>query len=333
MARYPLTLEPTSRPPPILADFPEFVEPLQSDRRFEAPPLVNDSGGTLRVRAWRWWYNARGIVEMDNRLQADATAIIVVHPWGVDDGHGLRTPEPAGIAFFCTEEKNQVVLAHMRQVLKPFLHSIRAEVALVGYSLPGSEDPVRKRLYASIVTTPDRLEPHAGERALASVLERHRFTGAPRPAHLDLSAERPVCTYFEATPATDAGDHYNGTGFWRLPMPIAKAVEHRSEDLVFYDGEGYPKVRDYLLARGIRHILLAGYATDMCVARTTCGYENLSADFNVFLVGDATLATFPASRTPRFATQAALANAALSQLITQVSWIRTGTLDSERSRA
>jgi hypothetical protein len=67
---------------------------------------------------------------------------------------------------------------------------------------------------------------------------------------------------------------------------------------------------------------LCGYNTDMCVCSTTAGYENLSRDFNVFLVGDATIATFPASNTPRFATQTALCKASLTQLITQLSWIQ-----------
>jgi hypothetical protein len=60
----------------------------------------------------------------------------------------------------------------------------------------------------------------------------------------------------------------------------------------------------------------------MCYCRTTAGYKNLSKDFNVFLVGDASLATFPANGSPRFATNAALSFAALDQLITQVSWIK-----------
>ena len=51
------------------------------------------------------------------------------------------------------------------------------------------------------------------------------------------------------------------------------------------------------------------------------GYENLSRDFNVFLVGDATLATFPASPTPKFTTSAHISFASLDQLITQISWI------------
>jgi hypothetical protein len=47
----------------------------------------------------------------------------------------------------------------------------------------------------------------------------------------------------------------------------------------------------------------------------------LSKDFNVFLVGDATLATFPANSSPRFATNASISFAALEHLITQTSWI------------
>ena len=71
-----------------------------------------------------------------------------------------------------------------------------------------------------------------------------------------------------------------------------------------------------------RSVLLTGYATDMCFCETTAGYKNLSKDFNVFLVGDATLATFPANSTPRYATNAHISFASLNQLITQVSWVR-----------
>jgi hypothetical protein len=60
----------------------------------------------------------------------------------------------------------------------------------------------------------------------------------------------------------------------------------------------------------------------MCYCRTTAGYENLSKDFNVFLVADASLATFPSNTSPRFAVNAAISYAALNQLITQVSWVQ-----------
>lgn len=320
--KYANTLKPIADAPPILADFPQYVEPMQQEPRFLAEPLVNDGGGDLIVRSWRYWYNARGIVEMENRLQAAATAVVMVHPWGIDDGHGLATPEPAGVAFFCQKDKNQTARAHMRDVVKPFLRRLRGRAAVVSYSLPGTEDPIRKLLYASINTKPSQLDIAQGEKQLAAALGAHKFTGGPLARDLELGDANPVNAYFAATPSTDAGDRYNGAGFWQLPMPLAADLEHESTDIVFYDGEGYAKVRDYLKGLGVRHVLLLGYCTDMCVISTTCGYNNLSKDFDLFLVGDATLATYPGSTTPRFATQVALANASLSQMITQVNWVK-----------
>lgn len=84
------------------------------------------------------------------------------------------------------------------------------------------------------------------------------------------------------------------------------------DDVVIYDAERYSALKDFLSAHRIRHALLTGYATDMCFCKTTVGYENLSKDFNVFLVGDATLATFPANETPQHSTNAHISYAALS---------------------
>jgi nicotinamidase-related amidase len=327
-------LEKLSNPPPILADYPEFVEPLPCDDRYVAPPVVDEPNGDLTVRAWRYWYNVRGIVEMENRIEAKATAVIMVHPWGIDDDHGLHTPEPAGCAFFCTYAKNQVVRPHIEQVVNPFLRRLRDRVGLVGYSMPGVEDDIRKLIYASINTPPEALDPEAGERRLKALLDAQAFTGKPLAAEIELDPAHPARSYMLQTPSTDARTGYNGERFWELPMPVHAALDRRPTDLVFYDGEGYAKVRDFLTQRGIRHVLLTGYATDMCVKATTCGYDNLCQDFNVFIVGDATLATFPASTTPRFATQVALHNAALWQLITQVDWVRwTGRQAAAKGRA
>ena len=91
---------------------------------------------------------------------------------------------------------------------------------------------------------------------------------------------------------------------------------------MIYDSEGYAPLKKFLKEHKVWHVLLTGYATDMCFCRTTAGYENLSRDFNVFLVGDATLATFPANSTPRYATNAHISLASLNSLITQVSWIK-----------
>src|SRR4029453_8272969 len=131
-------------PKPLLADHLEWVEPIRETNRFEAPALVNDPGADLHGRAWRFSYNARGIIEMPNRLRATNTAVIMVHPWGIDDGQGWDTPEPAGVADFCTPEKNHLAARHTRGVINPFLKSLRGKVALVLFSLPGKEDPIRQ---------------------------------------------------------------------------------------------------------------------------------------------------------------------------------------------
>jgi hypothetical protein len=99
---------PILNPRPLLADYPEFVEPIKEIARYEAPALVRDDHANLRVRAWRFSYNARGIIEIPNELCADRTAMIVVHPWAIDDGQGWRTPQPAGVAFACTPDKNRL---------------------------------------------------------------------------------------------------------------------------------------------------------------------------------------------------------------------------------
>ena len=311
-----------TNPPPLLADYPEFVEPVRELRRFEAPILVDDDGADLSVRAWRFSYNARGIVEMPNRLRADKTAVIMVHPWGIDDGQGWNTPEPAGVADFCTLEKNKLAARHTREVIDPLLASLRSRVACTLVSLPGKEDPIRKKLYRSVRGTPTDAGRAVGAKELAEKLRSFEYRGQPLVEKIVLSAEQPVSDYFRQFPGLDATARYNNAGFWDLPIPVTKDITLASDDVVIYDAEGYDVLKSFLKEQGVRHVLLTGYATDMCFCRTTAGYENLSRDFNVFLVGDATLATFPANATPKYATNAHISFASLNQLITQVSWIK-----------
>jgi nicotinamidase-related amidase len=319
---YENRLTPIADPKPILADHPEFVEPIREPARFAAPPLIDDPDADLSVRAWRFSYHARGIIEVPNRLRADRTAIIVVHPWGIDDGQGWKTPEPAGAAFQCTPAKNRIVLDHAATVVNPFLKARRGKVALVAYSLPGTEDPIRKLIYRSYRGQPTDAERREGRRQLEAKLGQFSYQGDPLPAIIPVSAETPTIEYFRMFSGLDAGPKYDPKGFWDLPIPVTRPIEVAPDDLVIYDGEGYPALRDALKSRGIRHILLAGYNTDMCVCATTAGYKNLRQDFDVFLVGDATLATFPAQPTPRFATHTAVAFASLNLFITQASWVQ-----------
>ena len=315
-------LAPVIDPKPLLADHPEFIEAVREVARFEGPVLVDDADADLNVRAWRFCYNARGIIEMPNRLRAGATALVVVHPWGIDDGQGWRTPVPNGVCDFCTPAKNALAARHTVEVVNPFLKSLRGKVAFVMYSLIGPADPVRKRLYRTFDHRPKADERARAAKELAAQLAALPYKGSPLPAELSLSADRPVADYFRQFPGLDSSPRYNGPGFWDAPVPVTKDIDVDPDDVLVFDAEGYAPLRDFLKKNGVRHVLLAGYATDMCFCRTTAGYQNLAKDFNVFLVGDATLATFPANDTPRFATNAAVSLAAIDQLVTQVSWIK-----------
>jgi hypothetical protein len=319
---YENTLTRLKDPKPLLADYPDFVAPVTELTRYEAPALVDDAGADLDVRAWRFSYNARGIIEMPNRLRAAETAVIMVHPWGIDDGQGWCTPEPAGVCDFCTPAKNALAARHTREVINPFLNSLRGKAAFVMFSLTGGEDPIRKKLYRSVSHTPTAEERKVGAKELKAQLKSFNYRAEPLPDKVVLSKDKPVIDYFRAFPGLDAGPKYNGLGFWNLPVPVTKDVDYKPEDIVIYDQQGYAPVRDFLKKSKVRHVLLVGYATDMCYCRTTAGYQNLAKDFNVFLVGDATLATFPANDSPKHATNAAISFASLDHLITQVSWVK-----------
>lgn len=311
-------------PGPLLADYPEFVAPVKELRRFEANAIVTDADADLSVRAWRFSYNARGIIEMPNQLRAAETAVIMVHPWGIDDGQGWKTPEPNGVADFCTVEKNHLAGRHTRTVIDPLLKRLRPHVKFVMYSLPGDEDLIRKKLYRSFTSRPSESDRRAGARLLADKLQSFEYRGEALPESLPLDTKTPVIDYFRRFPGLDPGPKYNNDGFWKLPIPVSRDVTVDPDDVVIYDSPGYKPLKEFLQENGVRHVLLTGYATDMCFCRTTAGYENLSQDFNVFLVGDATLATFPANDSPAHATNASISFASLSHLITQVSWIRVG---------
>jgi Isochorismatase family len=328
---YRNTLKPIENPRPLLADYPEFVQPVVESRRFEAPILVDDEGADLEVRAWRFSYNARGIIELPNRLRSKETAVIMVHPWGIDDGQGWRTPEPAGVADFCTEEKNHLAGRHTREVIDPFLKKMRGRAACIMYSLIGQKDELRPKMYRTFGYRPTPAERAQATRAVHKTLESFDYRGEPLATELTLSKDKPVIDYFRQFPGLDSSPRFNNKGFWELPVPVTSDITVHPDDVLIFDVEGYKPLREFLMSQGVRHVLLVGYATDMCFCKTTAGYENLSKDFNVFLVGDATLATYPANNTPRYATNAHISFASLNQLVTQVSWVKF--TDGPRSAA
>jgi hypothetical protein len=219
---------------------------------------------------------------------------------------------------------------HTREVINPFLKSLRGKVGVVMFSLTGKEDPIRKKLYRSIAGRPTDEERKIGAKELDEKLKSFVYRGSELPAKMILSRGQPVIDYFKQFPGLDAGAKYNGAGFWDLPVPVTKDADYHPDDIVIYDQHGYAELRDFLRKHKIRHVLLVGYATDMCYSRTTAGYQNLAKDFNVFLVGDATLATFPANDSPKHATNAAISFASIDHLITQVSWVKHKSTETKR---
>jgi hypothetical protein len=235
---YENQLKPIQQPKPLLADYPEFMAPVEEVTRYEAPVLVDEANVDLHVRAWRFTYNARGIIEMPNRLRAQNTAVIMVHPWGIDDGQGWNTPEPAGCADFCTPAKNHLAARHTREVINPFLKSLRSKVAFVMYSLPGNEDPIRKKIYRSLRGRSSEAEREQGAQELGAKLTGFRYRGEPLPATLKLSADKPVVDYFKQFSGLDAGPRFNGAGFWDLPIPVTRDIDVHQDNIVIYDAEG-----------------------------------------------------------------------------------------------
>ena len=319
---YQHILTPVKDPHPILADYPSFVEPVTEATRFRVPLLINDDDADLSVESWRFSYNARGIIEVPNHLRGAKTAIVVVHPWGIDDGQGWKTPEPAGVAFACTPIKNELMLEHGRVIVNPFLQKMRPKVGLVVYSLPGKEDPIRGKIYRSVSRIPTDAERVEGRKELAAKLSSFKYEGESLPTTIPLTSGRAAIDYFRALPGLEAYQHMNPKGFWDLPIPVMKPIDVAIKDAVIYDGQGYDVLKKFLVEQGIEHVLLCGYHADMCVCSTTAGYENLRNDFNVFLVGDAVQASLPANQSSKFSTNHAVSSASLKVLVTQVSWIK-----------
>ena len=166
---------------------------------------------------------------MPNRLRRQQTAVIMVHPWGIDDGQGWRTPEPAGVADFCTPEKNHLAGRHTREVINPLLKSLRGKAAFVMYSLPGKEDPIRKKLYRSFRSTePTPMSSEQGAKELNAKLNGFAMPASRCRRSLSLSADKPVIDYFQQFPGLDATARYNNAGFWDLPIPVTKDIDYHA---------------------------------------------------------------------------------------------------------
>ena len=108
--------------------------------------------------------------------------MIVVHPWGIDDGQGWRTPEPAGVAFQCTPAKNKIVLDHAATVINPFLKAMRDKVGTRGLQPARHRGPDPQEAL-SIVPRPAQRAASAqeGQSELEAKLESFHYRGQSMP--------------------------------------------------------------------------------------------------------------------------------------------------------
>jgi hypothetical protein len=284
-------------PDTILGDWPDYVDPIgpYDYDRYTDDPIVDAIGADLVVRAWRWSDAVGGIVETENQLRSDNTALILVHPWGIDDGQGWAWPqayEAYGYVFEGLYDDNQLYLQQVDEIARPLVDGLRGRLPVILYALPGVADSLRTRRYRSFDTLPS-----AGERAVAQ-------------------------GEIEATLAALTGNA------WPSAIPVVAGLDPAPDDLVNYDDEGLQTLVDNLRALGVEHVLLGGWATDMCVVTTTAGYAQLATAFDVFLVGDATLAAWPLTAAPpngyvpRSTLDALFDAASLDGVaVTQVSWL------------
>lgn len=150
------------------------------------------------------------------------------------------------MAFQCTPSKNAIVLEHGRKVVDPLLKSLRGKVALVGYSLPGAEDPIRKKLYRSARGAPTDADRRVGAVELERALVSFSYAGAAIPSEIRVSTETPTTDYFRAFQGIDSGEKYDPAGFWKLPIPVMKSIQVDPGDVIFYDAEGYDLLKKTL---------------------------------------------------------------------------------------
>ena len=179
------------------------------------------------MRAWRFSYNARGIIEMPNRLRAAETALIMVHPWGIDDGQGWKTPEPNGVCDFCTPAKNHLAARHTREVINPFLKSLRGKVAFVMYSLPGPGDPIRKKLYRTFGHKPDRGGASAGREGAEGEARQPQLQGRAAAGEADALGRQAGRRLLPPVPRPRRRAEVQRAGFWDLPIPVTQGHRRR----------------------------------------------------------------------------------------------------------
>lgn len=292
-----------TNPDAIFDDNPDYISPILPNefRRYLESPIVENAGGDISLRAWRFSPMVGGLAESYNVLASEKTALIVVHPWGIEDGQGWDFPQAynaSGYAFMGTLPDNIHYNNHVNDVVKGLVDSLRGRLPLVVYGMPGSADDTRYNIYRDYTHQPSLADRVVGQAEMEDYLSD--LSGSEQPDRI------PVNQNLQAAPG----------------------------DVVAYDDLGYAQLKSYLQSYGIENVILAGYAANTTLSKSTCGYMNLKKDFKVFVVGDATMSTWPKTTNPpsgftRISTRNAIFAATIESGVaaTQVSWLEAQVRD------
>lgn len=244
---YKHTLKPVKNDIPILADYPEFIKPIDNINRLQAPPLINTDKSDLEVLCWRYSKNLDALIQMNNKLKASETAVLIVHPWGIDDGQGWNTPEPDVFILFGKNYKNEIYQQHVSKVLNPFLNNVRNKVKTIVYTMPGDERKLRTKLYSTIYSKKSTDNKKISIEVKEQLKKEIYHKGQPLPVDLKLNQNLPVTTaYFEAFGYAMTEPYMPPELFSQAPLPISKNINYNSDDIVFFDSDGYKKLKEYL---------------------------------------------------------------------------------------
>ena len=180
---YENRLKPIANPRPILGDYPNFVEPVRELARFEAPILIDDPDADLEVRAWRFSYNARGIIEVPNRLR--------VKPDGRHRGASLGHRRRPGLAHArarrsCVsmhpgQEQDRARSRRQGYQSVPQDHASQSRPAR-GLQSSGNGGPDSPEDLPFAAQTAQQSERQEGERELKAKLASFDYQGQPVPA-------------------------------------------------------------------------------------------------------------------------------------------------------
>jgi len=304
-------------PDDFLEDYQEYIDLFPSLNAALGQPLVVNQSPSLEIMSWRSSYNFRGIILIPQYFNRECTAVIVMHPWSVnEEAWGLKVPEPHGVCFD-TPDSLDGYKSHMETKIQPFIDAVRPYVKHIAFSLPGSKDTLRKNIYLS-----GGNKSIQAQKSLQHLLDQFNYFGYSIPTSLSLNPLLPITDYFRLFPPLDASDYYNGKGFWNLPIPLHTSLLWNESDLFFFDGEGYESIKRQLKKKGIKNILLCGYALNLCIKGSVLGYENLKKDFNVLIVADACLSSSRATPFTPLLTFSDIFDCSLNNLMTQTSWVK-----------